>query len=444
MPVTLRAPSRTTRVLVALAMLLALSACSAVASVRIDPNAGGPLSAEAGRLVVVVLRNPAAAPLSEPGSTPHGYQPSGPYRLNAQTRSTAQQLARSYHLTALREWPIEPLRVDCLVFRVAAQADRDVVLRRLSADRRVRLAQPLQQFSTLAASSTADRAAGYNDPYLPLQWGFSAMHTLAAQRWSRGQGVRVAVIDTGADIGHPDLAGRIQTARNFVDADARSFAADPHGTLVAGIIAAVPDNGVGIVGVSPDARLAVFKACEPLRPRSMAAQCNSFTLALALSAAIEQQAQIVNLSLAGPADPLLQQLVVQGERRGMIFVGAVPPDGALTGFPLAVPGVVAVQESERQPSGEILPAPGRDVVSLTPAGHYDFASGASFAAAQISGALALMRAAAPHADPQQLTTALRKSIAMSAAHGQVVDVCRALSILQPSDPCEASAAPSRR
>src|SRR6185312_1061197 len=202
--------------------------------------------------------------------------------------------------------------------------------------------------ATVMATAPAPGAAhGYNDPYFQLQWGFSAMQAGDAQQWSRGRGVDVAVIDTGADVHHPDLAGRIEQADNFVDHDARAFGDDPHGTMVAGIIAAVPNNRLGIVGVSPDVRLRIFKACESLEPTALAARCNSFTLALALTAAIDARAQIVNLSLAGPPDPLLQQLVLQGEKRGMIFVGAVPPDGALSGFPLGISGVVAAQESDR-------------------------------------------------------------------------------------------------
>lgn len=447
---------------IAAACLAALSACSGIPVVRSDANAGGMLTSDAARLIVVVLDNSSAALRPEAGSTPHGYEPAGAYAQSDRARATATQLARSYGMTALREWPIAPLRVDCLVFRLPANVDRADVLRRLARDRRVQLAQPLQQFATLAqaaeatspsstagtaatasitntasASNASSTPAGYNDPYLPLQWGFSAMQIAAAQRFSRGQGVTVAVIDTGADVEHPDLAGRVQLARNFVDRDAHAFAADPHGTLVAGIIAAVPNNHLGIVGVSPDARLQIFKACEPVGPSALAAQCNSFTLALALSAAIEGDAQIVNLSLTGPADPLLQRLVVQGQQRGMIFVGAVPPDGSLSGFPLVVPGVVAAQESERAaPAAPVLPAPGNEVLSLTPAGHYDFASGSSFAAAQISGALAVLRAGAPRASASQLLAALRRSVETNPAHGSTVNLCTALAIVQPLDACQ--------
>jgi len=248
--------------------------------------------------------------------------------------------------------------------------------------------------------------------------------------------VTVAIIDTGVDIDHPDLAGRIDEVRNFVDDDMRAFRTDRHGTLVAGIIAAVANNRVGIVGISPAARLDVLKACEPLASGQLASRCNSFTLALALSDAIQAHAQIVNLSLSGPADPLLRELVQDGERRGMIFVGAMPPGTDLAGFPVGIPGVIAVQSSEAawQPAA-VVPAPGEDVLSLAPGGHYDFATGSSFAAAHVSGALALLRSAAPQVPGDVLASSLRRSRARMPAHGESVDVCTALQLVQPLDRC---------
>lgn len=448
-PVCSRQAHRFRLVVCALTLAGLLVACSSVPGIRSDTSAGGALNAQAGGLILVVLDNSRDAARPEAGSTPHGYDRNGAYAAGDWARSIASQLADTYHLTPVREWPIEPLQVDCLVFALPPRADRTVLLQRLSQDRRVRSAQPLQEFATLAEQGATDRSmppAGdggtsspYNDPYYGLQWGLSAMNASGAQHWSSGQGVNVAVIDTGADVRHPDLAGRISVARNFIDHDAQAFQNDRHGTLVAGLIGAVANNRIGIVGVAPLARLQIFKACEPLSAGSLAAQCNSFTLALALSAAIEAHAQIVNLSLAGPADPLLAQLIGRGERDGMLFIGAVPPDGALTGFPLGVRGVVAVQESDRSArTSEVLPAPGREVLSLTPAGHYNFASGASMAAAQISGALAMLRAAAPHASSEQLLDALRRSVRRNQTRGDLVNLCVALTLVQPRDACNSA------
>ncbi len=197
---------------------------------------------------------------------------------------------------------------------IPSGADRNTLLARLSKDRRVKLTQPLQTFAT--------RTEGYNDPYVGLQRGFQQMDVADAHPWSRGDGVKVAIIDTGVDIQHPDLRGSIASAVNFVDADDAQFQRDRHGTEMAGVIAAVANNREGIVGVAPNARLLIFKACWQARSDADAARCNSFTLARALTAAFAAHAQIVNLSLAGPDDPLLGDLIREGQHRGVLFVGA--------------------------------------------------------------------------------------------------------------------------
>src|ERR1700676_43538 len=457
------------------ALLGGLAGCAAPArvpgpSVPIRGVTGGALNASAERLILVTIANDSALMLSEPGSTPHGYDAIGFYAVSDQAKAIGAALGRDYGLQQVRDWPIAPLGVHCLVFAVRSQADRAALRRGLAADRRVRLAQPLQVFdalgrqaatspeagaaatpplsapqplltipTTFGAGSGSLRVAGYNDPYIGLQHGFAAIEAGAAQQWSRGEGVRVAIIDTGVEMGHPDLVGRISAARNFIDNDMSSFQTDRHGTGVAGIIGADANNNIGIVGVAPSARLQIYKACQPLQPNGLEAQCNSFTLALALDAAIAAHAQIVNLSLGGPADPLLAQLVSYGQRRGMIFVGAVPDDGRLDGFPLAVPGVIAVDQVGRSDaSAAVLHAPGRDILSLAPAGGYDFATGSSFAAAHVTGAIALLRARVPTLDAAMLFAVLDRTRTHD-EHGDRINICAALAAVQPRDACTHSA-----
>jgi subtilisin family serine protease len=122
------------------------------------------------------------------------------------------------------------------------------------------------------------------------------------------------------------------------------------------------------------------------------ARCNSFTLAQALTAALDAKAQVVNLSISGPADPLLSELITQGVRRGLIYVGAAPRDGSPNSFPVSNAGVIAVDAAGLH-SGfhDALAAPGTDILTLTPTGTgYDFSSGASLATAHVTGTVALL------------------------------------------------------
>ena len=440
----------------ALVGVLALSSCALPprGAIGADRNDAA-LSGAADRFIVVTVENRTPPLIAEPGSTPHGYAAGTIYSAGDDARSVTAALAHDYSLTEVREWPILSLKIQCLVFAVPANADRETVLRRLSADGRVKLAQPLQVFRALGgADVTAPPVSRinlrpvpgdnhlYNDPYYGLQHGFNEIQAAAAQQWSHGDGIEVAIIDTGVATAHPDLAGRVAVSRNFIDQDARSFQTDRHGTEVAGIIGADANNGLGIVGVAPGARLQIYKACEPAHPQSIEAVCNSFTLARALGAAVDAHAQIVNLSLGGPADPLLAQLINYGIQHGMIFVGAVPESGRLDGFPLDISGVIAVDQVGRSDHTlGVLHAPGRDIVSTAPGGSYDFVTGSSFATAHVTGAIALLRSRAPNLSSTALYAVLDRTRSQQAGQpvSDSINVCAALDAVQRNDNCMHSA-----
>src|SRR3546814_2041428 len=98
----------------------------------------------------------------------------------------------------------------------------------------------------------------------------------------------VALVDTGVDTAHPDLKGRIRGIHDMVGDSVTTMYGDRHGTEVAGIIAAVGNNRPGIVGVAPEATLSVYKACW-YPAGTGTARCNTFTLAKALAALIEDR-----------------------------------------------------------------------------------------------------------------------------------------------------------
>jgi subtilisin family serine protease len=321
------------------------------------------------------------------GGTAHGYGTTTNYRVSATAASLIRDLARRHSLTLVSEWPIEQLQMHCVLFRIPPGTTREAVIEKLLADKRVLIAQPLNEFE-----SASNASSPFDDPYARLQSNVNALDVAEAHAFSKGAGIRVAIIDTGVDTEHPDLAGRTQLTRNYIDDDPTGFRNDRHGTQVAGLIAAAANNGIGIVGVAPDVRLMAYKACWQATPTS-AGRCNSFTLAQALADALAARAQIINLSLVGPSDPLLEALVEKAIAAGVIVVGAVSEDPRFR-FPAKLPRVLPVAEAETSSADgdEILRAPARDIVTLVPNGHYDFASGSSLATAQITGVVALLLA----------------------------------------------------
>lgn len=382
------------------------------------------------RIVVAITEKPDPVMIS--GSSPRGYAGLPGYAGSERTRAAAARLARDHELVEISAWTIEPLSLRCMLYEIPDTADRASVLAGLRKDRRVHLAQALQEFSTLTTTSTGPAsgaaAAGpeFNDPYLALQTGFSAIDAGRAQRWASGSHVSVALIDTGVDATHPDLADRIVEQRDFVGADGSGPARDRHGTEVAGVIAAVANNGLGIVGVAPAVELLSYRACWPNGDGTGRARCNSFTLAQALAAAMRSPAHIINLSLGGPHDLLLGELLEHAVARGTIVVGAVVPGAEVPGFPVSTKGVIAVDSSGAQGSSypAALRAPGEEILTLEPGGHYDYASGSSLAAAHVTGAIALLLQVSPRLEATRIVGMLRDS----ARHkGGPIDACIAVS-----------------
>jgi hypothetical protein len=392
------------------------------------------------RFVVVTVRNDPHPLATRAGSTLRGYDGAGLYGATSSARAAVRAISKDYQLQEVSAWPIAALRVHCIVFRVPENTAPTQMIARLSSDPRIDSAQPLNQFATEAHEDDGV----YNDPYASLQTALRDLTVAPAQRWSRGAGVRIAIVDTGVDFQHPDLAGALITRRNFVDADEVAFRADRHGTAVAGVIGAVPDNHIGIVGIAPDARLLALKACWQSATGSAPAQCNSFTLAKALQSAIDLRADIVNLSLAGPADPLLERLVRHGMQAGIVFVGAAPPAGVHGGFPTGVEGVLSVAASEEATGANAaLVAPGHEVLTLVPGGHWDFASGSSIAAAEVSATAALLLALRPHLGATELEHVLAHTSQTLTTHDtplMSVNACAALAQVLQRAGCAAGGA----
>jgi subtilisin family serine protease len=417
----------------------------ALAALVLSGLAGAPATADTAaskfdtghQFVVVTFANDPYRPPARAGSTGRRYT-GGSYGLAQGARSNAQRVAATYSLRQVASWPIKELAVHCVVYEIPDARSITEVLATLTRDPRITLAQPLQEFHTL----TSETAPGtYNDPLYSLQTNLAALDIPAAHQRAQGAGIKVALIDTGVDSTHPDLRERISGTRSFVTTDFLTPAAAApkpaaaasyrHGTAMAGLIAAVANNKVGIVGIAPLARIEVFEACWQLKPNTDAAACNTFTLAKALAAALEARIPLINLSIAGPADPLLSALVQSGLKRGVIFVGSAAD--VADAFPTNIHGVIGVANSDAPDQhnpgdqGEAtLAAPATHVMTLRPDAQYDFESGTSVAAAELTGVVALLLSANNHLTADSIVSLL-KSTAGPAMQSASIDVNAALA-----------------
>lgn len=366
------------------------------------------------------------------------------YAMDTAVRRHAADIAREYALVEVDRWPIESLSVFCFVFRTSPGVDRDAVIERLRADARIESVQALQQFETLAGAVT-----DYDDTYAALQRALDVMEIPAAHRYSRGQGVRVAIIDSRADTEHEDLEGRVTETRFIEDSGSAQ-----HGTAVVSVIGANANNAVGIVGVAPESVLELYAACwSEAGPGE--AVCNSFTLAKALDATIASTPDVLNLSLIGPHDPLLARLLREASRAGVIIVAARSPQNRRnTRFPASLDFVISVgsgdtppapspARADGQPRHQVY-APGRQIMVAMPDNAYDFRSGSSLAAAHVSGVIALLLAVSPEMPREAVQAYLRQSQRTSPAESTSVNACLALQLLDDSRKCRGRLPPAVR
>jgi subtilisin family serine protease len=412
------------RTLVLAVVLAGLSAGQAVArEPEVKPSSA---PAEAARQVLVMLR------MNPQHFRPDGY--GGAYG-DGEGRSArwraAQRLARAQGVSVVDEWPMPVLGVDCFVMSVPDGGTPEELAARLGRDPSVSWSEPLHTYHARGEpKAQAQNDPVPNDPLYRIQpaareWRLSALH-----RISTGRDVRVAVIDSGIEAVHPDLAGQVELNRNFV-ADRPDLAED-HGTGVAGVIAAKANNGVGIVGVAPQARLLGLRACwqEPVGSGEAAGSartlCDSLSLAKALDFAIARKAQVINMSLSGPPDTLLDRLLDLALADRIVVVAAYDRELPGGGFPASHKGVVAVAD---EASGPRLPgvfmAPGRDIPTTETGGRWFLVNGSSYAAAHVSGLFALLRQRSPEVHAASALVVTYRS--------DMIDACATL--LQKSTAC---------
>lgn len=290
----------------------------------------------------------------------------------------------------------------------------------------------------MVTSTTTPAHAATNDPLRAQQWGLDQVRAEQAWPTSTGVGAVVAVVDTGVDFSHPDLKANLLQGATFTGCQGTSPCgngdfrgpdgennADEHGTHVAGIVAAVTDNGIGVAGTAPDAKILPVKVLED--------GSGSFAeIADGIRWSADNGADVINLSLGGL--PGLQALTLTGvesdvtdaiayaNERGVTVVAAAGNTATpLCNTPAFEPGAICVASTDRnevkswfselpnKPDLKAVTAPGGaglafcedDIVSTVPLGtgsagcgesDYDYYAGTSMATPHVAGVAALLAA----------------------------------------------------
>jgi len=405
----------------------ALAGCATTSSSRTARDAN--LATSAQRQILLTVHQPGGIAVGLTGAPGQRYLQRR-YGPTPSVERILSQLAREHGLDRVDGWPIQSLEVYCEVLAVNDDRRLEDVIAALAADPRVDLVQPMNVFDT--------QTTHYDDPYADLQSGAIQMEVEEAHQIATGRGVSIAIIDSAVDGSHPDLRGRVRLARNLAERQPLARGGEVHGTAIAGVIASAVNNREGIIGVAPDVSIAALRACWAVEPEGLAAQCSSFSLARALEIALSLNPNVINMSLAGPADPLLSRLLDEVIERGIIVVAAqAESSDSAYEFPASHPNVLSAHSSAdivAIPSPYHLGAPATEVLTTTPGAKYAFLTGNSLAAAHTAGVVALLMERNPKLDVGQIATLLTDTTSYSAGNA-TINACRALERLTATSFC---------
>lgn len=319
------------------------------------------------------------------------------------TPQAIDQFARRYDLTQLETQSFALIGGSLYRWRIGGGRTVANLVQTLGSENIVASVQPNYFFAL------QDDAA----KIVPAKAGDAAQYVLAelqiaqAQQIATGKNVLIAVIDLEIDVKHPDLAGAI--VKSF-DAIAGEQAPHAHGTSIAGAIAA---HGK-LLGVAPGAELLAVHAFDDTPGE---AKGTSFAIYKGLQWAADNAVRVVNMSFAGPADPMLARMLAAAFAKGIVLVAAAGNGGPQSAplYPAADPDVIAVTATDDNDHlfamanrGRYIAvaAPGVDILALAPGDAYALTSGTSIAAAHVSGIAALLLERHPSLKPSDIRSIL--------------------------------------
>ncbi len=244
---------------------------------------------------------------------------------------------------------------------------------------------------TLAKSDKFNRVKP--QPLQQIPWGIDRIDAEKVWGITTGDPIKVAIIDTGIDLNHPDLKDNIKEGMNTINPRKTYNDDNGHGTHVAGIVAAL-DNTIGVVGVGPKIDLYIVKSLNAAGSGYLS------DIIEGLEWAIQKRVQVINMSLGTPVDvPSFREAVKKVYNAGILQVAAAGNEGGAVNYPAAYPEVIAVSAtdqndqiaswSSRGPEID-LAAPGVSIYSTYKGSSYKTLSGTSMAAPHVAGVAALI------------------------------------------------------
>jgi subtilisin family serine protease len=304
------------------------------------------------------------------------------------------ELARRHGLARLESQTIALTGTTFHRFRIADRRAVPAVIAALEAEGAIGAAQPSYRFTLAQAGAAAPEI---------VQYALVKLNVPQAHRLATGEKVLVAVIDSGIDAAHPEIAGLVAGSYDPLNSAEPPHA---HGTAMAGAIIA-HDR---LTGISPAAHILAIRAFDA---SGAATEGSTLTLLRSIDWAVSHGARVINMSFAGPRDPEIARALAEARKKGVVLVAAAGNAGPKSPplFPAADPNVIAVTALDAD--DKLLPvanrgkyiavaAPGVDVLAAAPGGRYQMTSGTSVAAAHVSGIVALIIARKPNITPDAL------------------------------------------
>ena len=321
----------------------------------------------------------------------------------ALSQADADDLARRHGLARVASENFPLIGATVGLFRITDGRSFDTVRREFAGDGSVRSLQANYRY--VLQDQKAVPAEGDSAQYALAKLRLPQAHTLV-----HGANVTVAVIDSGIDARHPELANSIADSFDALDSKEGPHA---HGTGIAGAIVA----HARLMGSAPEARIIAIRA---FGGTTGGAESTSFVILRSLNYAAEHGAQIVNMSFAGPKDAVIERAIAATAARGLVLVAAAGNAGAKSPplYPAANPNVIAVSATDAQDrlfaasnrgNYIALAAPGVDVFLPAPDGKYQMTSGTSFSAAYVSGIAALLLERNFALKPEELRSTLTRT-----------------------------------